>query len=106
MTSTELAGFSDSDKAMQDAFAALQKELLAKKVNWESSQKVWSALIAIFKDVILKDIEFSERNIDLFIAFLDILIGQQTAQLGIELTEVHNRLTVVEKAIKTLKSMQ
>ena len=86
-------GFSTSSKALEDAFNKIQGELSEKKANWEMLEQ-HSDTIGKIRD---KDARF---QFDIFTT--GVILGA-IAKLGIEITEVHERLAKVEKAIKELK---
>jgi hypothetical protein len=103
MTEKGSIGFSSPNKDIQDAFANLQQELSAKKANWESLRIQWTTLESLLTIATNNLTKSGSINPDLGITLLIAMSAKQTSQLGIELTETHNRLGAVEKSLKDIK---
>ena len=99
----EPIGFPTQAREIEQAFTKVQRELEAKKTNWASLIEQFDPLQKkvdrVLKEMLDKgDLPTREGFIFYETNFLIILV----CKLGTELTEMHERLTKCEKAIKNL----
>lgn len=95
----EPMGFLTPAKELERALTQMQDELSKKKADWESIRQSVASLFEKTSDSINPD----KASANQAIVLLSLLTTTLVARLGIELTETHDRLTKVEKAIKELK---
>ena len=85
-------GLPTPSKNIQDALTKIQKELSKNKTDWEINRNIFESLL-------------KERKAEPLIDTTSLLIitNHGISKLGVELTETHERLAKVEKAISELK---
>ena len=99
MTSKKSAGFDTPAKDLQDAMDDLQRQLSAKKADWKLQQSAWQEMHTAFG----KAATTGANTTNAVIAVIMCMSATQNCRLAIELTETHERLAAVEKAIRELK---
>jgi hypothetical protein len=97
-------GFSTPNKDIQDAFANLQKELSSKKANWEAQRSMWASFESKLEAAVNSVTKVQDDKLtDVMVLGLLTMLGTQTCQLGIEITETRTGQASLEKSIKELK---
>jgi hypothetical protein len=97
-------GFKTPARDIQDAFAEVQKELAKTKVDWQNVHRLSYRLTGEY----ISDVK-SRLNSGKIVPWSKIAVVMQSlttieiSKLGIELTQVHERLAKCEKAIRDLK---
>ena len=97
-------GFETPSKEILSAFEKIQSELKSKKVEWSTisaSINQWLIQMANVKDRLEK--EGHDLSSDGFIIMWNIIIASMIAKIGVELTDVHVRITGCERQINEMK---
>ncbi|MCX5995728.1 MAG: hypothetical protein NTV59_07010 [Chloroflexi bacterium] len=95
----EPIGFATPARELEHALAQIQGELSEKKANWES---VRDGMLRL-KNQAWDGVKTGNASPDQYTLLSTTIMGTMIAILGVELTETHDRLAKVEKAIKELK---
>jgi hypothetical protein len=95
----EPMGFRTSAKQLEQTLKEIQEQLSKKKADW-------GYIAGAMKDLYVKltqSIDPDKASADEVIGVFSVLLASMVASLGVELTETHDRLAKVERAIKELK---
>ena len=88
-------GFRTSSKDLNDAFSKIQDSLSKKKADWQSINQDLSEALDTARRTL-----GNKMNANAAIAVLTFI---HVAKLGVEITEIHERLAKLEKAVKESK---
>lgn len=89
-------GFRTPSKDLNDAFSKIQDNLSKQKADWQAiNQELIDALFT--GKTTLGDDKLNSNAVMIILTFIHV------AKLGIEMTEIHERLAKLEKAVKESK---
>jgi hypothetical protein len=95
----EPMGFRTPSGELERALAQIQGELSEKKADWETLR---DGMIQIRKQA-WDAVKAGNASPDQYTLLSTTIVATMVATLGIELSETHDRLAKVEKAIRDLK---
>jgi len=100
----ESMGFRTPAKDIQDTLVKVQAALSKAKADWASTKDVVDLEADKFYRIISEDLDSGEDvEPSMMVLFVALYLGSAICQLGVELTETHERLADCEKAIRELK---